>query len=160
LPAAEEAYRHAMEVCGPAPGRARAAWSPSAGSPRAPRRVDDLFGICGWSFTCALFITPSSSCALFIIPSSSCAQAEPRNANHYVNLAGVVGRGNVTGAIELLQQGLTLNPRFAEAYNNLANFQREAGDLRSAADAYAAAVKLLPVRPATLGDARLRLLLR
>ena len=150
LPAAEEAYRHAMEVCGPAPGRARAAWSPSAGSPRAPRRVDDLFGICGWSFTCALFI----------IPSSSCAQAEPRNANHYVSLAGVVGRGNVTGAIELLQQGLTLNPRFAEAYNNLANFQREAGDLRSAADAYAAAVKLLPVRPATLGDARLRLLLR
>ena len=103
---------------------------------------------------------PSSSCALLIIPSSSCAQAEPRNANHYVNLAGVVGRGNVTGAIELLTQGLTLNPRFAEAYNNLANFQREAGDLRSAADAYAAAVKLLPVRPAALGDARLRLLLR
>jgi len=160
LPAAEEAYRHAMKVCGPPHGSARAAWSRSAGSPRAPRRVDDLLGICGWSFTCALFITPSSSCALFIIPSSSCAQAEPRNANHYVNLAGVVGRGNVTGAIELLTQGLTLNPRFAEAYNNLANFQREAGDLRSAADAYAAAVKLLPVRPAALGDARLRLLLR
>ncbi|KAJ1485121.1 hypothetical protein T484DRAFT_1794684, partial [Baffinella frigidus] len=37
-----------------------------------------------------------------------------------------------------------LNPRFPEAYNNLANFHREVGDLGAAADAYAQALTLLP----------------
>lgn len=51
--------------------------------------------------------------------------SDPEEANYYCNLGGVVARRDVDKAIHLLRHGLTLNPAFAEVYNNLANYLRD-----------------------------------
>lgn len=51
--------------------------------------------------------------------------SDPEEANYYCNLGGVVARRDVDKAIDLLRHGLTLNPGFAEVYNNLANYLRD-----------------------------------
>lgn len=73
-------------------------------------------------------------------------RANPKEANYYVNMGeirgeedgstvtpragGISARKNLTAGIQYLEQGLALNPFFPEAYNNLANFKRDVGDVR------------------------------
>ncbi|EKX45472.1 hypothetical protein GUITHDRAFT_108736 [Guillardia theta CCMP2712] len=71
-------------------------------------------------------------------------RANPKEANYYVNMGGISARKNLTAGIQYLEQGLALNPFFPEAYNNLANFKRDVGDLEGAVEAYKNALKLMP----------------
>lgn len=41
-------------------------------------------------------------------------RSNPLDANYYCNLGGVVARRDISKAIELLQEGLRLNPEFGE----------------------------------------------
>jgi tetratricopeptide (TPR) repeat protein len=69
--------------------------------------------------------------------------SNPRNANYMVNLAGVLARNDLQGAIDSLQRALSIQPTFGEAWNNLANLYREQGSLDKSAQAYEEALKLM-----------------
>ena len=63
-------------------------------------------------------------------------ESNPGNANYLVNLGGVRARDDLSGAIDLLERALSIQPNFGEAWNNLANLYRDQGSLEKAAKAY------------------------
>eukprot|EP00802_Teleaulax_amphioxeia_P005536 Tamp_05540.p1 GENE.Tamp_05540~~Tamp_05540.p1 ORF type:complete len:766 (+),score=153.71 Tamp_05540:289-2298(+) len=70
-------------------------------------------------------------------------KSSPKNANYLVNLGGVRSRDDLSGAIEMLERALAIQPNFGEAWNNLANLYRDQGSLDKAAAAYEEAHKFM-----------------